>query len=118
MVLKVQSYKIDSISEIKRYNVLHGIDRVTRYRWKVRERDVPMSKSQNIGTHGAVLIPKKKRGSAEQVLVYKKVLAFDFSSQLKNPLIHSIMEHIDRNQLYTDSEYRFGYVSKFMDFGK
>jgi hypothetical protein len=61
---------------------------------------------------------QKKRGSAEQVLVYKKVLAFDFSSQLKNPLIHSIMEHIDRNQLYTDSEYRFGYVSKFMDFGK
>ncbi|KAG2227643.1 hypothetical protein INT45_004684 [Circinella minor] len=27
------------------------------------------------------------------------------------------MEYIDRNQLYTDSEYRFTYVSKFMDFG-
>ena len=28
------------------------------------------------------------------------------------------MEYIDRNQLHTDSEYRFTYVSKFMDFGK
>jgi hypothetical protein len=27
------------------------------------------------------------------------------------------MEHIDRTQLYTDSDYRFGYVSKFMEFG-
>ncbi|KAJ2963875.1 hypothetical protein NQZ79_g1105 [Umbelopsis isabellina] len=27
------------------------------------------------------------------------------------------MEHIDRNRLYTDSDYRFEYVSKFVEFG-
>ena len=28
------------------------------------------------------------------------------------------MENIDRDKLYADSEYRFTYVSNFMDFGK
>ncbi|KAI9270658.1 Protoglobin-domain-containing protein [Phascolomyces articulosus] len=27
------------------------------------------------------------------------------------------MQHIDRNQIYSDSEYRFNYVAGFMDFG-
>lgn len=28
------------------------------------------------------------------------------------------MQHIDPAQLYADGDYRFEYVSKFMDFGK
>lgn len=27
------------------------------------------------------------------------------------------MEHIEREKLYEDGEYRFSYVSKFMEFG-
>jgi hypothetical protein len=28
------------------------------------------------------------------------------------------MQHINSEQLYSDSQYRFDYVAKFMDFGK
>lgn len=28
------------------------------------------------------------------------------------------MQHIESSKLYSDSQYRFDYVSKFMDFGK
>lgn len=28
------------------------------------------------------------------------------------------MQHIEASKLYSDSQYRFDYVAKFMDFGK
>lgn len=52
----------------------------------------------------------------------QNILHFFFSSPqpptLSLSLSLSIMQHIDRDQLYTDSAYRFEYVAKFMDFGK